>query len=333
MTITDLYATYAYPANHTGLSNLPILVVMHGYGSGAFAASPILERMASYGVFAVAPGMRGRDVAGGTPDSGGRELYDIYDVLAHVRSTFASRVSTTRAGIVGYSGGGGNALGCAAKFPDAFEVVVSHFGMSDYGEWTSTSDAWVGGDVTEIPDAYATRAYRASVAQNFTGGHLWLYHDEDDVVVPVNNSTDVADAMATAGRTNYEISITDSGDAVRWIHGNPFIGNSGEPNIATEANWLSALAAGTHTAWTVPTSGTVDVRGYIVTKRFEIWLGGTSRAAPGAGLDEVASVTYDTTTHSYTIAPSTGPTDVHITEGSLSASATGITTPTVLTAT
>ena len=52
-----------------------------------------------------------------------------------------------------------------------------------------------------------------------------------------------------------------------------------------------------------------------------------------AGLDEVASVTYDTTTHSYTVTPSTGPTDVHITEGSLTASASGITTPTVLTAT
>lgn len=295
--------------------------------------------MAAYGVFAVAPGMRGRDSASGSPDASARECMDISDVVTYIRSNFASQVSSTRAAITGYSGGGGNVLAMAAKFPDLFVVGADHFGMSDYGSdatfgWWQQNGSYrtnlntmIGDTPANVPNAYYARKHLDALSTNFTSGHLFVYHDTGDASVNVNHSQRI-NALSMPNVTYHE---TNGASDPRWIHGDPIVGNPGAPNIYTEQEWLSSVVAGTYPVWSVPTSGTATVMGYIVTKRFEIWLGTTTRAGAGGGLNEVATVSYNTTTHQYTVTPLTGPLDVYVKEGALSGTASGISTPTVIT--
>lgn len=318
--ITNLYAKYHY----TGTS-LPIVIVMHGWSQGAVDfADATLERMADYGAFVAAVGMRGRDGADGLADASAREIYDIYDAIAYIKTNYSDIVDPAHVCVCGYSGGGGNALAFACKFPDAAQYIVSHFGISDYGYdavdgWYNTTgnatyqaqmETRIGGDPAAVPNAYRARNAVEAIA-NYTGGHLWLFHDQDDSVVPIVNSQNIATAMDAASLTNYTANYTSSADATRWLHNLP---NAGQPIIQTEPIWLQAVADKTHAAWTVPTSGTVTVLGYIVTKRFTIWL--------GTGTDEVATVAYDTATGQYTVTPLTGSMDVSITQGALTASQT-----------
>lgn len=306
---------------------------MHGFAGAASVdfTDATLARIARYGLFVVSVGMRGRDGASGTQDASAAEIYDIYDVLAYIRSTFP-RASATYSAVVGYSGGGGNALAAACKFPDAWCMVVSHFGMSDYGRdgtdgWyfnggnTTLMNSWIGGSPATYPERYYARDATFALGTNYTSGHLYLFHDDGDTSVRIIHSARAALSMSSAGRANYTENYTNSGSGVRWIHGNPNVGEAGAPCINTEPIWAAALAAKTYPAWSVPTSGAVKVAGYIKTKRFEITLG--TRA------EEAANVTYDTGTGQYSVEPLTGTMGVVITQGAQSASQT-ISSTTVL---
>ncbi len=330
MPITNLYSTYSYPEGRTGL---PIVVVMHGFGGSAYSTTSVLNRMAQYEAFIISPGMRGRNGASGVQDASGREIYDIHDAIEHIKATYASIVDADQICIAGYSGGGGNALAFAAKFPDYAQYIVSFFGISDYGYdatygWYPSGNAsWIGGTPAAVPNAYRARNAVEAIS-NFTGGHLWLFHDDEDDSVPIHHSTRIAAAMQTAGLTNYTESYTEAGDDPRWDHGNPQVGDGGEPCIQAEPVWLQEVADKSHAAWTVPTSGTLRVIGYCVTKRFEVWLGTTTRAGAGGGLDEVADVVYNTATNTYTVTPLTGVCDIYIKQDSLTGTASGISTET-----
>lgn len=309
--ITNLYSTFSYP---DGKSNLPIVVAMHGYGGSAYSSADTLNRMARYDAFVISPGMRGRNGAGGAQDSSGREIYDIYDAIEYVKATYPTIVNPNNICVCGYSGGGGNALAFACKFPDYANVIVSHFGMSDYGYLSCHypgNVTWMGGTYAEVPNNYRARCAKEAIS-NFSGGHLYLFHDTLDSHVPVCNSEQAAATMVAAGLTNYTENYTDAEDDPRWVHGNPI---NGDPLVQSEPIWLQAVVNGTYPAWTIPASGTVTVIGYIKTKRFTIWL--------NTGIDAEATVAYNTATHQYTVTPlTTADIAVTITEGSLSASGT-----------
>lgn len=333
MPITNLLSTYSYPEGRT---NLPIVCVMHGFGGSAYSTSAILERMARYNAFVISPGMRGRNAASGSQDASGREIYDIRDAIEYVKTTYSGIVNPDQVCVVGYSGGGGNALAFACKFPDYAQYIVSFFGISDYGYdatygWypnsSATLEAWIGGTPAAVPNAYRARNAVEAIG-NFTGGHLWLFHDSGDASVPIHHSTRITDTMDAAGLTNYTENYTGVGDNPRWTHGNPAVGDAGEPCIQSEPIWLQAVVDNDYPAWTVPTSGTLRVIGYCITKRFSIWLGTTTLAGAGGGLDEVATVVYNTATNTYTVTPLTGACDVYINQAGLTGTASGITVET-----
>jgi dipeptidyl aminopeptidase/acylaminoacyl peptidase len=75
----DLVAELTYDDSR---EHAPIAVVMHGY-SGASGKLGEVRGNAQYlrdkGFFAVSVAMRGRDGSDGVRDSGGLEIYDIYD--------------------------------------------------------------------------------------------------------------------------------------------------------------------------------------------------------------------------------------------------------------
>jgi predicted peptidase len=333
--ITDLYAKYRYP--NTGI-NLPIVVMLHGFAQDAASVPAIdMERIANYGLFVVAPGMRGRDSADGSPDGSGREIYDIIDCVEYIKANYASVVDPNKIALVGYSGGGANALAAACKFPDYFTVIVDHFGMSDYGydgtdgwwytnaERQATLTTWIG-DRASVVNPYHARLATIAVS-NFTGGKLFMYHNTADSAVPVVNTNNIADAMDAAGLTNYSRNVSLPGDAIQWLHGYP---NDNPGTLSTaEPTWSAEILS--HAAWTIAASGTVTVIGYITTKQFTIWLNANGTAIKG--IDAVAIVAYNTATDTYTVTPLTGAIDVAITQGAKTGSATNINTETVVTVT
>lgn len=120
------------------------------------------------GFLAVQVDMRGRAFSTGQPDANGFELYDIYDALIFAKGEYPeSIVDPERVYFVGGSGGGGNALGLAGKFPDLFVSITANFGISDYADWYARDaigefrdelDPWVGCSPEQDPMAYASRS-------------------------------------------------------------------------------------------------------------------------------------------------------------------------------
>ena len=100
---SPLYVDVAYDDTK---SNLPVLVVMHGYGGDRTDVSRTIQRLAQEGLFAVAPDMRGHGDSAGKRDSGGVEIMDIYDAIECIRRSFGNRIDPRNINIAGYSGGG-----------------------------------------------------------------------------------------------------------------------------------------------------------------------------------------------------------------------------------
>lgn len=323
--ITNLAARITYKQG----SNLPIVILGHGWSEDMTSFSDEMHsRLSNYGLFVCSPGLRGRNSADGARDASAREIYDIYDVLTYIRTNYASIVSPTIAAFVGYSGGGGNALACACKFPDTFNVIVDHFGMSDYGRnatnsWYVTNTTYdaaivssVGDTPANVPNRYFARDATVAIG-NYSGGYLYMYHSPTDDKVNVVNSQRIKTALDAIPLVNYTYNESTS-----WTHGTP----DTSPNLITlEPTWIAKIKS--QVAWTIATSGTVTVIGYIVTKRFTIWL--NTNGTVTQGIDAAATVVYNTATDTYTVTPlTTGGIDVSITQGAKTGSATNISTQT-----
>jgi pimeloyl-ACP methyl ester carboxylesterase len=316
--ITNLYSRVVY---YAGRTNQPIVCLIHGYGGVGAADFALidLKRIAINGVFVVAPGMRGWDGADGAKDASGRETYDLYDCIEYVKAHYPGVVNQNNIAVVGYSGGGADALGFACKFPDYASVVVDHFGISDYGVdgtngWWQKGDAArkavleaeIGDTPAAVPNNYRSR-YAPDGIINFTGGHLFIIHDPTDTIVEQHQSIDITNAMDGSSLTNYTANYSTD-----WDHGYPTDAGTLKNS---EYLWIPSVLAGTYPAWTIPASGTIKVLGYIKTKRFTIWL--------DSGQTSSATVVYDTAAHTYTVTPiTTANISVSITEGALTASGT-----------
>jgi len=326
--INNLLGRYYYPDN----TNLPIILILHGWDGGLEGITDAtMKRIGDHGAFICNIAMRGRNGANGAMDASGREIYDIYDALQYVITNHAAVVDATRVAVWGYSGGGGNVLAALCKFPDTFTVGVDFFGISDYGR--DATDGWyqqdgsltigdrVGGTPVEVPNNYYARDATVAIT-NFTGGHLYMYHDTTDITVLPVHSTRIKGAFDTALMTNYTLTSPEN-----LGHGYP----DGVPaRIAPEEALVTALAGST--PWTIAAAATITVIGYIKTKRFTIWLNTNGTAIKG--IDAVATVAYNIATDAYTVTPlTTGGIDVAITQGVKTGTATNITEATIITVT
>lgn len=299
-------------------TNLPVIILMDGWDGVVESAPTTLERISrAYNVAICSTARRGYFGTGGTRDASAREIYDIYDGLQKIKALYPAVVGD-KAIIWGNSGGGGNALAAACKFPDTWSVVISDYGMSDYGRdgtngWYQQNATYrdsvgvsVGGIPAVVPDNYYARDATVAIT-NYSGGKLFLFHDAADAIVPKVHSDRINTAMNALGNCTYYLS--NVGDGVRYAHGHDL---NGAVQLDMEAKVMSTVLS--QPAWTIPTSGTVTVIGYIVTKRFSIWL--------NSGLDAAATVVYDTVAGTYQVTPLTSAhIDVVVTQGALTASA------------
>lgn len=314
----DLKATVTYPTNLAAGANAPIAVVMHGYSPATGNIAEYLPRatqLSSRGYVAIVVAMRGRDGSDGRRDSGGLEIYDIYDAVEYVKADpfFAGKIDPNNLYISGYSGGGGNVMSALTKFPDYFNLGASFFGMSDYG-WDQQygwyqNGANVGGTRTPILNAdignptlgdphvldrYLARASNLASRNNpYSEIHLFV-NDDEPICPPVNSLSfrDNAVAQATLpgefDNINVHLGKSDSSIWVDWnqnstketteVQNWPH-GLSSSIQSRGEAWYLDRLLAGDVPSPVLNSQDELFVAGWTRTKPFQIWLGDGQNAA------------------------------------------------------
>jgi pimeloyl-ACP methyl ester carboxylesterase len=255
----------------------PLLVVMHGYGGGRGAVAQDIRELARRGVVAVAPDMRGRGGSAGHWDSGGLDVHDILDVVLAAVARYPGEIDARNLSIVGYSGGGGNAIACMVRFPDLFQTYVSFFGISDYGGWYRSGgrpdcnvwmEAALGGTPDEVPELYAARN-AIPAAGNARCGKLHLFWDEEETMCPPAMIEAFLDVHRAAGLANAAVHVSRAGDARRWIHNY----RAGNPDLrAADDLYLADVLAPKAESPELPPRGRLVVPGYLVTRRFQVWI-------------------------------------------------------------
>jgi hypothetical protein len=280
---------------------------MHGY-SGTSGMCASVRGNAQYlrdkGFFAISVALRGRDGCDGTRDSGGLEIYDIYDAVEAVKRDYPGFVDPATVYITGYSGGGGNTMAALTKFPDYFNAGAAYFGMSDYGYHLTNAWYFAGassshqsimrtdvgnptGGVAGVRDRYHARASNLASANNpYSEIHLFVNADET-TCPPVNMTTFLSNAVsreAYAGEfSNITVHIGQSGlyedfnanglndeDELQvWPHGAP----TASQQAAAEAWFMERLLAGQIPRRPLNAADTLYVAGFVKTSRFECRVG------------------------------------------------------------
>ena len=306
----DLVAELNYD---TGFVNAPIVVVMHGYSPATGNLGGVranAQRLRDSGFFAISVAMRGRDGSDGSRDSGGLEIYDIYDAVEHVKSAYSQSVDPDNVHITGYSGGGGNTMSALTKFPDYFRVGSAFFGMSDYGYdhsdgWyfdgaSSSHQAQMNTDIgnptlgdPDVDDKYAARASNLASKNNpYSEIHLFVNYTET-TCPPINDTTYRNYAIAnesfsgefdniTAHIGGYGLyedfnqnGVNEPNELQSWPHGFP----SSDQQHAAEGWYLDRLFKGQIPQPVLNSSDLLYVAGYVKTKPFSLWIDEGNNAA------------------------------------------------------
>jgi dienelactone hydrolase len=259
-----LYALAIWPRQGT---ELRLLVIMHGYADSSDEYFSEARYWAERGRFCLLPDMRGRanrlrypidlvaahDPLGwhlpawgrlvqwlgrplaadrfesaGRPDSNGAELLDIEAAMKAARQKYGQRLAPG-ADILGYSGGGTNALLAVARMPYQFERAAAFFPIVDFAlqeEHLTRHDsaaaerlrAWIGGGPDELPHHYAMRSTLVAI-ENMRHTRVWVFGDRSDRVCPAAALEEFA--RIAAPHENIQVRLSGPGDAARWHHDTP----------------------------------------------------------------------------------------------------------------
>lgn len=282
-----LYADVAYRADGRPK---PVVVVMHGYSGSRQAVALDLEELAMQGVFAVAPDLRGQGDSAGKWDSGGLEIHDLVDAILEGVRRYPPEVDAANLNVVGYSGGGGNAIAAAVRFPDLFHVAVSFFGITDYAFWYRSRGrpdcnermvAALGGPPEALPEVYAARNANLAVGNN-GWTRLHFFWDESETMCPPAMVEAFLKGYRAHGFNRAATHLSREGDDKRWIH-NYRAGN--RDLSAADALFLLDVLAPVPPGPRLPPRGRLTVCGYLVTRYFQVWIENGQRG--------VVTVSYD----------------------------------------
>lgn len=232
------------------LTNAPIAVIMHPYSSNTTFSTtyPNADHLRDQGFFSILVAMRGRDGSDGIRDSGGLEVYDIYDAVEAIMAAprYQNRFDPEIKYITGYSGGGGNAMSALTKFPDYFNAGASFVGMSDYGYddpsgWyfngagsrTTILDADVGDRSSNDPDVIDRYHARASnlASKNNPYSKIYLFSNEAETISPIINDITYRDNAVAAEAYPGEF------DNIRFVSGQSGVEYEGPDNPADWVDW------------------------------------------------------------------------------------------------
>jgi hypothetical protein len=162
----------------------------------------------------------------------------------------------------------------------------------------------LGGPPEKVGDRYAARSSLRAIGNN-AHTRLHLFWDVEETACPPLLNDWLVDAAQRLGHANIIPHVSKPDDAVRWIHGY----RTGVPQLqAGDGIFAPDFLAGAGRA-SLPSHGTLDVPGYVVTPRFSVWL--------GEGLCGLARVAYDVSGPSprVTVLHGAGPAAVRIGRG------------------
>ncbi len=255
----------------------PLVVVMHGYSGCRKDVAADIHDLALRGVVAVAPDMRGRGGSAGRWDSGGLDVHDILDAVVATFEKYAGEVDTMRLNIVGYSGGGGNAIACMVRFPDLFRTAVSFFGISNYGWWYKSKgrpdcndimEKVLGGRPDQIPEVYEARNFIPAAA-NACCGRLHFFWDEEETQCPPAMVEEWLSVHRAAGLENALTHVSRKSDVRRWIHAYRTV--NADLKFADDI-FLADFVRQVESDERLPACGRLVVPGYLVTRHFQVWI-------------------------------------------------------------
>lgn len=255
----------------------PLLIAMHGYTCSRADVRPDIQAWAKQGIVAAAPDMRGQGNSSGRLDSGGLEIHDILDAVLAVVARYPNEIDARNLNIVGYSGGGGNAILCAVRFPDLFQTCVSYFGISDYGAWHATNvrpdcnaimEKACGGSPSNVPAMYEAR--NANAAAGNVLSRIHFFWDVDEGSCPPKINEIFVENYRRTGGDRVVVHASRRGDARRWSHSYRSLNAD---LIASDALFLPDVTAPKAVSPALPARGKLTVIGYLVTRRFSVWIG------------------------------------------------------------
>lgn len=233
--------------------------------------------------------MRGRAFSNGKADCNGYELYDVYDAIQFVLKEYKEYLLSTE--IIYFesgSGGGGNALAIAGKFPDLFSAVNALYPMSDYAAWyrfdeegsfRDEMDIWIGCTPEQNKKAYDARSGITVLPNLLTS--LFITHGETDERVPYFLTSDYMKRAKELGKRDKVKLITLHGVGTR-VH----LGNATKRQTALVAAHCKKNIAEHKSVIEIPSVGEFVVGGYLVTKHFGVF----------GDIDKVFRIKYDLNT-------------------------------------
>jgi pimeloyl-ACP methyl ester carboxylesterase len=201
----------------------PLLVVIHGWGgTGEVMLDFMGAALNEWGWLSAAPNMHGNYwVDGKRALAWPGAQHDIIDAVEYMMSTY--NVDTSRIYITGASMGGQIATVMAAKYPDVFAAATEWKGFTDLAEWyDELIDVGKPGMAKNIrreidpncdpdnpvpldcgtpaaePFEYQRRS-AMEMPQNSRLIPLRLWHNEEDVLVPIHHAYDLAGAINSWG--------------------------------------------------------------------------------------------------------------------------------------
>jgi pimeloyl-ACP methyl ester carboxylesterase len=201
----------------------PLLVVIHGWGgTGEVMLDFMGAAVNEWGWLSAAPNMHGNYwVDGKRALAWPGAQHDIIDAVEYMMSTY--NVDTSRIYITGASMGGQIATVMAAKYPDVFAAATEWKGFTDLAEWydelidvgkpsmASSIRREIDPDCDPydpIPPDCGTpaaepfeyqRRSAVEMPQNSRLIPLRLWHNEEDVLVPIHHAYDLAGAINSWG--------------------------------------------------------------------------------------------------------------------------------------
>jgi pimeloyl-ACP methyl ester carboxylesterase len=318
--LTSLTALYTHDngvaAAMIGGLKMPLVAELHGYnGDENSITAADAQRAAARGCAVIRIGMRGRTGQPGSADDSARELYDLLDAIAAVEAAHGTIVDTTRLHILGFSGGGANALAFLTKFPGLATTVVACFGFGDYGV-SNTRSFWAlsGSDRTTLETRignrladikpFVSRNANLTIAKALPLSStklVMLWDSADTQTFALQRET--RDALLAGGVDQSQWYWQESTDG-HWAHG----------YVADNANLKEAenviFNRVNDDAPTFAKVGTIDVNGYLVTPDVEIWSSDPTDYAPRTGglggTKHRLRVDFDATAGHYSIRSLTG---------------------------
>lgn len=260
-----------------------ILATTHGWHMSIFDFKSYEEPQSDY--LLVEVDMRGRAFSDGKQDCNGLELIDIIDAVEFVKKNYGEYLlSTETVFFEGGSGGGGNAYAIAGKFPDYFAQITAMCGITDYGIWYDNDPigefkdelvVWIGD--RNHPTAYDSRS-GIFLLENLTAPML-ITHGSTDARVPCYHADAYVERAKGLGKSHLieYLKFNGVGGFEHWE-------NMTDDEMKLMNDKCNQSRMKNLTPAQIPDEGEMVVGGYLITKKFEIFLD---------SLDKTARIKYD----------------------------------------